>query len=197
MSPRQPPTLRLPRPSAVLHASYACKRQRKDAQEALQGMKYTAGQAAEATGFSTATITRAIKKGKISAVKDASGAWSIDPSELHRVFPPLADMQDSQETMQRDAIVHESLPLQLELEMTRERLKGVEALANERAEQIADLRSRLDAEAEERRRLTALLTFQPERSAPTIEPAPASAPLVQPPQPRRLSWWQRLTGAGS
>lgn len=36
-------------------------------------MQYTAGQAAEATGKNIATITRAIKSGKISASKDDSG----------------------------------------------------------------------------------------------------------------------------
>lgn len=91
--------------------------------------------------------------------------------------------------MQRDAIAHESLPLQLELEMTRERLRGVEALAAERADQITDLRTRLDAEAEERRRLTALLTYQPEKPSPASAPAPELTP-----QPRQRSWWQRLRG---
>lgn len=157
-------------------------------------MKYTAGQAAEATGLSTATITRAIKKGRISAVKDGVGAWCIDPSELHRVFPPLARMQGEQEPLQGHAIAPESLPLQLELETMRERLKGVEALAAERADQITDLRARLDTEAEERRRLTALLTYQPDKSAPASEPNPAPQSQAQ---PRRSSWWQRLTGAST
>ena len=57
-------------------------------------MKYTAGQAAKATGVATATITRALKSGRISGQKDESGAWMIDPSELHRVFPPVST-QDS------------------------------------------------------------------------------------------------------
>ena len=49
-------------------------------------MKYTAGQAALVANVSTATITRAIKSGKISAVKDHAGAWQIEPVELYRVF---------------------------------------------------------------------------------------------------------------
>lgn len=36
-------------------------------------MKYTAGQAAKATGVATATITRALKSGKISGHKDELG----------------------------------------------------------------------------------------------------------------------------
>lgn len=53
-------------------------------------MKYTAGQAAKAAGVSKATISRALQSGKISGFKDRTGAWSIDPAELHRMFPPVA-----------------------------------------------------------------------------------------------------------
>lgn len=56
----------------------------------MQEMKYTAGQAAKSAGVATATITRALKSGKISGQKDENGAWMIDPSELHRVFPPIS-----------------------------------------------------------------------------------------------------------
>lgn len=50
-------------------------------------MSYTLGQAAAATGKAKSTISKAIKTGKISASKDESGSFQIDPSELHRVFP--------------------------------------------------------------------------------------------------------------
>ena len=51
-------------------------------------MQYTLGQAAKATGKNKTIIQRAIKAGKLSAdFKD--GQYSIDPAELHRVFPPL------------------------------------------------------------------------------------------------------------
>ncbi|WP_407977633.1 hypothetical protein ACJKIH_24570 (plasmid) [Brucella pseudogrignonensis] len=64
-------------------------------------MKYTAGQAAKATGVATATITRALKSGKISGHKDDNGAWIIDPSELHRVFPPIS-LKDSESLSLKD-----------------------------------------------------------------------------------------------
>ena len=51
-------------------------------------MTYTLGQAAKATGKSKSTISKALKNGVISAEKGANGAFKIDPSELHRVFPP-------------------------------------------------------------------------------------------------------------
>ena len=50
-------------------------------------MTYTLGQAAKATGKSKSTISKALKNGTISAEKGENGAFKIDPSELHRVFP--------------------------------------------------------------------------------------------------------------
>lgn len=50
-------------------------------------MVYTLGEAAKATGKSKSTISKAIKNGRISALKGRNGAYSIDPSELHRVYP--------------------------------------------------------------------------------------------------------------
>lgn len=50
-------------------------------------MKVSASEAAKRTGRSVPTITRAIKSGKISADRTASGSYLIDPSELFRVFP--------------------------------------------------------------------------------------------------------------
>lgn len=44
-------------------------------------------EAAEAAGVSRSTMLRAIKKGKISAVKNEVGGFEIDLSELCRVWP--------------------------------------------------------------------------------------------------------------
>ena len=57
-------------------------------------MKYSAGQAAKATGKSIPTITRAIKKGVISASSKSGGGYEIDPAELHRVFPAVTLVSD-------------------------------------------------------------------------------------------------------
>jgi hypothetical protein len=54
------------------------------------------------------------------------------------------------------------------------------ALAIEREETIRDLRARLDAEAEERRRLTALQTHRSSGTVPTVQPVAAQVP-----------WWRR------
>jgi hypothetical protein len=48
---------------------------------------YTLGEAAKATGNSKTTVQREITKDSISASKGKEGRYSIDASELHRVFP--------------------------------------------------------------------------------------------------------------
>lgn len=73
----------------------------------MQGMKYTAGQAARAAGVATATITRALKSGKISGNKDENGSWAIDPAELHRIFPPV-----SQKDPESHFVKHIETPLE-------------------------------------------------------------------------------------
>lgn len=137
-------------------------------------MKYTAGEAATATGLNTATITRAIKKGRISATKSDTGAWQIDPAELHRVFPPLAGKALPQSGMQGDArgVQEESKSannaLQGELETMRERLSA--------AEQRAAV---AEALAEERgKRLDQLVPLLP-KATPT-------------PEAERRPWWRRV-----
>jgi len=57
-------------------------------------MKYSAGQAAKATGKSIPTITRAIKSGKISASRKSGGGYEIDPAELHRLFDAVTPDSD-------------------------------------------------------------------------------------------------------
>jgi len=95
-------------------------------------MKYTAGQAAKATGVATATITRSLKSGKISGQKDSNGAWMIDPSELHRVFPPVSSKDHEKSLMKQDATPYEmgersseSSALQREIQVLRETLADV------------------------------------------------------------------------
>ncbi len=147
-------------------------------------MQYTAGQAAKAVGKNIATITRAIKAGKISASKGDDGAWRIEPAELHRVFTVAAqELQNSE--MQRDATpeqgtaVSSDNALLHEVLILRERVQSQEALLSDRAEQISDLRSRLDKEGEERRRLAAILTDQ--STAKTVQEVQASV--------ARRRWW--------
>lgn len=163
-------------------------------------MKLTAGQAAKATGKSTATITRAINKQTLSADKLEGGGYLIESSELFRVFPPVTRNSDAQGGMAGRETPSETGVLQAELEALREKLAAESAeRVRERetaADVIADLRRRLDTEGEERRRLTAVLTDQ--RARPVANDPLPSSPLPEtiaaaPQEPRR-GFWSRLMG---
>jgi excisionase family DNA binding protein len=53
-------------------------------------MPYTLMTAATACGINRSTVLRSIKAGRISATKDGvTGAWLIEPAELHRLYPPV------------------------------------------------------------------------------------------------------------
>jgi hypothetical protein len=54
-------------------------------------MSYTLAAAAAACGVNKTTILRAIKSGKISATRDEHNEWHVEPAELHRVYPPVAE----------------------------------------------------------------------------------------------------------
>ena len=128
----------------------------------------TLRQAADEVGKNKSTIHRAIKSGKLSATrKSKSSPWEIDPAELHRVFP-----KPSHETAKRDTAGQNATPsaapeLQALQRDLAERDRQIEQLETERRrerdnlkETIDDLRTRLDQENEERRKLTHLLTDQ-------------------------------------
>lgn len=51
------------------------------------GMNLSLNKAAKTCGRAKSTILEAIKNGRLSASKDDKGWYSIDLSELHRVFP--------------------------------------------------------------------------------------------------------------
>lgn len=123
-------------------------------------MKYTLGTASKATGKAKSTILRAIKSGIISAHKSSDGSYEIDPSELHRVFPPNGSEQPSSNDTQPIEEHPANLGLRLKIlqdERQRER--------DQMQATIDDLRARLDRSED---RITSLLA------------APA--------KPRR--WWQ-------
>lgn len=52
-------------------------------------MLYSLTDAAKAVGRTRQALQMAIKKGTISAQKNALGQWEIDAAELHRVYQPI------------------------------------------------------------------------------------------------------------
>lgn len=106
-------------------------------------MSYTLSEAALATGKSKTTIHRAIKSGKISSTKLDNGTYSIEPSELHRVFPKHYETRNVERSA-RGEVEHsksyvETLQSKLEsIEKERERERA------QLQEVISDLRNDRD-----------------------------------------------------
>ena len=107
------------------------------------------------------TLTKALKSGKISGTQDGQSRWSIDPSELARVYQPRLSKQNSP-NLEKSGQSHVDLTSQhtkapSEIEQLREHLAAIEMraakaemradaaelLAKERAERIEDLRRML------------------------------------------------------
>ena len=103
----------------------------------------TAREAGERVGRSRQAIIKAIRKGTLSAAKDESGEWRIDPAELFRVYPPVSQVDDIHPAT---ASASDTDGLRREIEMLRERLA-------EKDEQIADLREDRDRWREQATRL--------------------------------------------
>ena len=113
-------------------------------------------------------MCNAVRAGRVSATRNVDGSLAIDPAEQHRVFPAVSrgngssnsEWDDSQPVV---AQADNTVLMARENELLRTQLA-------DHAETIRDLRSRLDAEAEERRRvqerLTALLTHRQAGSVP-------------------------------
>lgn len=103
----------------------------------------TLSQAAKAISKSKSTLNRAIKSGRLSATRNEDGTFSIDPSELARVFPkndsertPLPPQERAAERPRTEDV---SKITMLEQLLERER----EALAREK-EVSADLKEDRD-----------------------------------------------------
>ena len=144
---------------------------------------YTIGTAAKATGKAKSTISKAINNGTISAAKNADGSYSIDPAELHRVFPAGGSANSPEKPDLDDLepfdLRFENGRLQGELQQLRERMAGIDTLhereRQQLADQIEDLRRRLDQSEQERRDQTRQLTALLSDQRPPVEPLPAPA----------------------
>ena len=95
-------------------------------------MSYTLGEAAKAVGKSKGTISKAIKSGKISAVKQENGSFRIEAAELHRVYPPVSvtveneRLETPKETPRNTQNSNELIELRVKLEAAEKRISDLE-----------------------------------------------------------------------
>lgn len=124
-------------------------------------MSYTLGEAAKATGKSKPTIQRAIKSGKISAIKLDNGSYQIEPSELHRVYPMKQRNSNNDGDMKQYVTHKNSNILQAEVDaLSKEILRIKEERERERDllnQQIDIYKDRLERADKDKDQLTVLL----------------------------------------
>jgi molecular chaperone GrpE (heat shock protein) len=116
-------------------------------------MYLSLGQAAKEAGKSKSVISNALHSGRLSGRKNDKGGWEIDPAELFRVFAKQNAQEREKEQNRTPENPAKNALLEQEVRHLREQL--------DREREInRDLIRRLDAENEERRKLTLLLTDQ-------------------------------------
>ena len=132
-------------------------------------MSYTLAAAAAACGVNKSTVLRAIKNGKVSAAKDEHGEWQVEPAELHRVYPLIAERNGAAtEAAQRYAVP--AAPDAAALAEANLRAAGLVVEVAMLRDQLADTRRDRDAWRDQAQRLA----------------------LPSPPAPEPVSWWRWL-----
>jgi hypothetical protein len=130
-------------------------------------MPYTLGTAATAAAVNKSTILRAIRSGKISATRTEQGIWSIDPAELHRVYPPRSEARPGA-TRQHATDADKLLEAQI---------AGLRDVAELLRAQLEDVRADRDHWRGQAESMTRQIADQRER---------------QPTADQRRPWWRRL-----
>lgn len=90
-------------------------------------MKYTLGEAAKACGKSKPTLSRALKRGDLTAPKNSKGEYEIDPSELSRVFPLLPHVTSVTAKAEQSVPPPETGALEREIVLLREMLEEMKS----------------------------------------------------------------------
>ncbi|MFG6535642.1 MULTISPECIES: helix-turn-helix domain-containing protein [unclassified Sulfitobacter] len=140
-------------------------------------MKYTLGQAAKETGVSKPTLSRAVKKGDLSAEGGGGSPYKIDPSELGRWLsgyrernPEAAATTTPSDTPETPNINND---LEAEVNALREQIAREETeRARERVQleaHIADLRGRVERAERKEDQLMAQLTDQRESKTAAVK----------------------------
>ena len=137
-------------------------------------MGLTIGEAAQQTGKSKSTLSRAIKQGKISASRNDDGSFSIEPAELFRAYERVRDAtnathKDATSDTPRNTIATPEKDIEIAT------LRAELAAAKDK---IDDLKSFADTIIEDRDHWR----------------QQANRLLAAPPRAQKLGLWQRLFG---
>jgi len=121
-------------------------------------MNLSASQAAKKVGKSVPTITRAIKKGKLTANPRDGGGWIIDAAELFRVWPAVSNETDVTPPMLRSETPIETSALEREVELLREMLNETKADRDSWKEQAQKITAVIEDQSARKKGFWAWLT---------------------------------------
>jgi hypothetical protein len=139
-------------------------------------------EAAKICHKSKSTVLEAIRNGRLSAIRNDKNEWQIDPAELFRVYPykienekteqpnsEKTEQENRNRTAKKPQSNNENLKEILEIERAERKVEQFERERERKQleETIAKLWQRLEAEAEERQKLTKLITHQQESPVKT------------------------------
>ncbi len=145
-------------------------------------MTLTLGQAAKAADVSKSTLSRAIKEGRMSASRNDTGGYTIDPAELFRVYPKksatdVAPVAGDSEQLQNATSIN---VLQIEIDMLRERLRDKEQHISTLHSQVDDIQKDRDHWRSHAERSTLLIEdMRLKEAAKPVEP------------PKKRGWFNR------
>ena len=167
-------------------------------------MSWSLSEAARETGLSKSTISRAIKSGKVSAQRQDDGSYRIEPAELFRVYPRVAQPLEPAPNVVHDAVRNqreeplatpsiEEEKLRVENAMLREMLEREredrrEAQEKERSDREEERRTHADTVADLRKRLD---TASAQVLALAKPEQPVASDPKEPPAKRGLFGWLR------
>jgi TolA-binding protein len=138
-------------------------------------MILTLGQAAKAASVSKSTLSRAIKEGRMSATRKEDGAYTIDPSELFRVYPAKSATDKTtvvNDDGKLDDVAYNN-ELRKEVEMLRDRLRDKDQHIDTLQSQVTDIQQDRDHWRSHAERSTLLLEdLRQKEAAKATEPAP-------------------------
>ncbi|VVT32743.1 conserved hypothetical protein [Sphingomonas aurantiaca] len=145
-------------------------------------MSLSPAEAGRHVGLTKQSIVKAIRSGRISAVKDAKGEWRIEPVELFRVWPAVN--QDTGKVIpQVDVVTHPVGP-----PVDGEVVALLKAQLDDLRADRDHWRKAAEAERAERLALSEKLLLTDQRPLSEREPDPAATDAPAPPS----GWWARL-----
>lgn len=110
-------------------------------------VKLSIREAVKHFNVSRPTLTKALNSGKISGVQNGKGEWSIDPSEVARLYRARTSLPVADAVNITKLNTSENNALEARVKVLEAELSAARTLAEERAAHIDDLRRLLPAAA--------------------------------------------------